>query len=76
MPSGVDPHLYQQYQDRIIGLDDIEAWENIMKWINWIQAYIVYIANQDKRVRRRPPSLPAVPGQDHRSGRQKPGKTS
>ena len=49
MPSGVDPHLYQQYQDRIIGLDDIEAWENIMKWINWIQAYIVYIANQDKR---------------------------
>ena len=49
MPPGIDPHLYQHYQDRIIGLDDIEAWEKIMKWINWIQAYIVYIANQDKR---------------------------
>ena len=47
--SGIDSRLYQQYQDRIIGLDDIEAWENIMKRINWIQAYIVYIANQDKR---------------------------
>ncbi len=47
--SGIDSRLYRHYQDRIIGLDDIEAWENIMKRINWIQAYIVYIANQDKR---------------------------
>ena len=47
--SGIDPRLYQQYQDRIIGPDDVEAWERIMQWINWIQAYIVYIANRDKR---------------------------
>ena len=48
-PLGVDPHFYREYQDRIIGVDDIDAWENIMAWINWIQAYIIYIANQDKR---------------------------
>lgn len=40
-PAGIDPDIYRQHQDRIIGLDEIDAWENIMRWINWIQAYIV-----------------------------------